>query len=268
MIMDNYNIRYSLKISFSQEIHNHFFSLRCLPSTEARQKIGIVRLRLNADYYAFSDDVFGNHFIYGYKQNPHGMLDLYMETDAVVDWQNYDTDTRLNTIFKMPTLATAPGRGLDRFYRECEALCAGLNTDYEKAVCVMETVHSRMKYEKNVTDIKTTAEEAFSMGRGVCQDYAQIMIAVMRKLGIPARYVAGAMENEPLTHAWVEVYVNNRWYGFDPTNNLLVNNQYIVFSRGRDYKDCLVNKGIFFGPSVGQEQDILVDVRNVDEDDE
>lgn len=259
--MKSFHIKYSLKIFFSQEIHNHYFSLRCIPNSEARQTIDHVRIRLNADYFAFSNDGFGNHFIYGYKQKPHNILDLYLETAAVVDWQKYDVDNHLNSIFCLPTATTAIGDKLELFYQECKNLCMNLKTDYEKAVCIMQRIYQYMHYEKNITDIKTTAEEAYGMGKGVCQDYAQIMIAILRKMKIPARYVAGAMEAEHLTHAWVEVYVNNCWYGLDPTNNLLVNDQYIVFSRGRDYRDCLVNKGIFFGPAAQQIQDILVDVK-------
>ena len=63
------------------------------------------------------------------------------------------------------------------------------------------------------------------------------MIAMLRYLHIPCRYVAGIMENENYTHAWVEVYLENKWYGFDPTNNTEVKDSYIVFARGRDAKD-------------------------------
>lgn len=90
------------------------------------------------------------------------------------------------------------------------------------------------------------------------------MAAITRKLKIPSRYVAGIMMNESTTHAWVEIFANNRWYGFDPTNNLLVNDTYLVFSRGRDYKDCLVNRGIFFSPFFArQSQTIFLNVEEV-----
>ena len=84
------------------------------------------------------------------------------------------------------------------------------------------------------------------------------MIAMLRYLHIPFRYVAGIMENENYTHAWVEVYLENKWYGFDPTNNTEVKDSYIVFARGRDAKDTLVNKGIYYGECGMQKQKVHI----------
>ncbi len=263
--MKKLKIAYGMKINFTEKIFKHYFSLRCIPKNEARQQIGSIRIRLNADYFAYSSDGFGNRLVYGYKQQPHKLLDLYLETEATVDWEKYDTNCRLNSIFLLPTAPTAVGTNLSSFCDECHQKFQHLSNDYDKAIQLMKEIHSRMQYVKGSTDIKTPAEEAFSKKKGVCQDYAQIMIATARKLHIPARYVAGIMENETLTHAWVEIFANNRWYGFDPTNNLLVNDSYVVFSRGRDYSDCLVNKGLFFGAMAKQVQDIEVQAKYMEE---
>lgn len=264
MSMKNFKLQYSLKILCDNEVNNHHFSLRCMPKTEARQSINNMRIRLEADYFSYSKDCFNNRFWYGYKEAVHKDLDVYIEADAQVDWQKYASDSKMNTIFRLPTKQTTIGENLKVFLADCIEACKDMQSDYDKALCVMKLIHSRMKYKKNITTIKTTADEAFSYGMGVCQDYAQIALAILRAMGIPARYVAGVMAGEAFTHAWVEVFANNRWYGIDPTNDLLVNDDYIVFSRGRDYKDCLVNKGIFYSPvPVRQEQEILVNVMEV-----
>ena len=263
--MKNFRVEYRLRLTTDHEINHHFFSLRCLPKTEARQAAQHTRIRINADYFSYSEDCFGNRFIYGYKDAPSQVLDLYMESQVKVDYLQYDFDDRLKSVFKLPTHQTQIGANLEEFAAICARKTELLPNDYEKCLAVSKFVHEAMQYEKGATDIKTTADEAFGLHRGVCQDYAQIMLAVLRFLGISARYVAGAMEGEKLTHAWVEAFAGGRWYGFDPTNDLLVNDQYIVFSRGRDYRDCLVNKGIFYSPiSAAQKQEVTVNVMEIE----
>ena len=120
-------------------------------------------------------------------------------------------------------------------------------------------------YISEATDIETTAAEALRLGKGVCQDYAHIMTAVMRYMKIPARYVNGLMIGEGFTHAWVEVYVNGGWYGFDPTNDLHIDEYYIKFAHGRDYGDCTVDKGRFLG-NASQKLNIFVNVEDISDD--
>lgn len=262
--MKNMYMDYHLKISFDNEINHHFFSLRCLPKTQSRQIINDVRISLDADFFSISTDCFGNRFWYGYKEHKSRELNLHVTARASVDWQKYDFDNHLNDVFCLPTLQTIIGENLQVFYQKCLFETKHMSSDYEKCLCIMQLIYDTMSYVPQITNIKTTADEAFSLKKGVCQDYAQIMLAITRKLKIPSRYVAGVMLNEKFTHAWVEVFINDRWYGFDPTNNLLVNDDYIIFSRGRDYKDCLVNKGIFFSPrAIKQSQSILLNVEEV-----
>ena len=117
-------------------------------------------------------------------------------------------------------------------------------------------------YTSGSTDIYTTASQAFAKGEGVCQDYAHIMITLCRILGIPARYVNGLMIGEGYSHAWVEIYTGEGWYGLDPTNNLHVDDYYIKFAHGRDYSDCILDKGLFRG-ITNQTQEIYVNVEEI-----
>lgn len=71
------------------------------------------------------------------------------------------------------------------------------------------------------------------------------MLAVCRHLHIPARYVAGMLLGEGATHAWAEVFFNGSWHAYDPTNNRIADETYIILSKGRDYSDCIIDKGIF-----------------------
>ena len=111
----------------------------------------------------------------------------------------------------------------------------------------MELLFNHFTYKTGSTTNQTTAEMALAQGCGVCQDYAHILIALCRQQGIPARYIAGFMIGEGATHAWVEVYVNGKWLGIDPTHNRIVDDLYIKLAEGRDFADCIIDRGLFNG---------------------
>ena len=148
----------------------------------------------------------------------------------------------------------------EKIKTECRK--GALETTMEKAVCVMDYLYTHFEYVPGVTDVETTAAGALRLGRGVCQDYAHIMTAVMRYMGIPARYVNGLMIGEGATHAWVEIYTDGGWYGLDPTNDLHIDDYYIKLAHGRDYGDCVVDRGIFLG-NAAQEHKIYVNVEEI-----
>jgi transglutaminase-like putative cysteine protease len=112
-------------------------------------------------------------------------------------------------------------------------------------------VHTSLRYERGITVNSTTAQEAFDLGVGVCQDYAHILLALLRKNGVPCRYVAGLASDYGETHAWVEAWITDRYYGIDPTRDKLIDEGYIALSRGRDFEDCSVERGVFKGACRG-----------------
>jgi len=107
-----------------------------------------------------------------------------------------------------------------------------------------------------VTNVHTSAHEAFVDGVGVCQDFAHLALAMTKSVGLPSRYVSGyfhpeqdAVIGEEITgesHAWVEVWTGS-WWGFDPTNNCPIGERHVAIGRGRDYSDVPPVKGIFAG---------------------
>ena len=112
-------------------------------------------------------------------------------------------------------------------------------------------VHTSMQYESNITSVTTKASDALALSKGVCQDFAHVFIAMARNNGIPARYVSGYLHQginyvgSSFMHAWVEAYVPGMsWVGFDPTNNILVDEHFIKVSHGADYADCSPIKGV------------------------
>ena len=119
-------------------------------------------------------------------------------------------------------------------------------------------VSRAMTYEYGSTSVRTTAEEAVSLGRGVCQDYAHVMLAVCHAAGVPARYVSGHLLGEGGSHAWVEVLAPASSgsgvipVGFDPTHDRRVKDGYLTIAVGRDYSDVSPTSGTFSGLGPGE----------------
>lgn len=120
---------------------------------------------------------------------------------------------------------------------------------------IVRYVNKHMTYTKSVTDVFTTAATAFQMGRGVCQDFSHIAIALARACGIGARYASGHLIGEGATHAWVEFLVRDRTgkriLSLDPTYGSATDYRYVVVAIGRDYDDVPPTSGIFRGRSAG-----------------
>jgi transglutaminase-like putative cysteine protease len=116
-------------------------------------------------------------------------------------------------------------------------------------------VFNHFKYIKGITTIETTVEEILEHRSGVCQDFAHVMLEMLRSLGIPSRYVSGyicpnknGMRGEGATHAWIEAWIpGNGWVGNDPTNNVWVTNHHVKLAVGRNFNDCSPIKGTFKG---------------------
>jgi transglutaminase-like putative cysteine protease len=145
-----------------------------------------------------------------------------------------------------------------------------------------EYIYKNFKYLKGITTIETTIDELLNHQAGVCQDFAHLMLQILRTMNIPSRYVSGyicpnknGMRGEGATHAWVEAWIPQYgWAGIDPTNNVWVTNRHIKLAVGRHFVDCTPVKGTFKGPahqrlsvyvSIGYEDGhMFEDVNNVE----
>lgn len=110
------------------------------------------------------------------------------------------------------------------------------------------SIHENFLYKPGKTNVYTRSSDVIEAGAGVCQDFAHLMISVLRLWNVPARYVSGYLEGEGVSHAWVEAMIpGTDWRGFDPTHGLLVNDRYIRVAVGRDYQDVSPVWGYFWG---------------------
>ncbi|WP_407521317.1 transglutaminase family protein [Lacibacter sp. MH-610] len=118
-------------------------------------------------------------------------------------------------------------------------------------------IFQNFKYIKGITTIETTVDEILEHRSGVCQDFAHVLLQLLRTIGIPARYVSGyicpnknGMRGEGATHAWVEAFIPHYgWMGIDPTNNVWVSTHHVKLAVGRNFNDCSPMKGTFKGIS-------------------
>jgi transglutaminase-like putative cysteine protease len=141
---------------------------------------------------------------------------------------------------------------------QCAEPCAAV-------AAATEWTRDHLAYETGATDVSTTSRGALDLGRGVCQDFVHVAIAVLRACGIPARYASGYLHpdahagiGETVTgqsHAWLEAWLGE-WYPVDPTSGAEVGERHVLVARGRDYGDVAPLKGVFHGPP-----DLSVDVR-------
>ena len=159
-------------------------------------------------------------------------------------------------IYLEPTALTAPDKDLRAV---AVTLSQGPGGQYALAERVHAWAAEAITYQLGVTGVQTPAAMALHLGKGVCQDYAHIMLAVLRQVGIPARYVSGHLLGEGAPHAWVEVLVDDandlglpEVIALDPTHHRRAGLNYITVAVGRDFADVTPTSGTFSGPATGK----------------
>jgi transglutaminase-like putative cysteine protease len=144
---------------------------------------------------------------------------------------------------------------------------AGSRTPLEASEQLRSYVFDNFQYIKGITSVESTLDEVWKLKAGVCQDFAHILLVLLRQIHIPARYVSGyicpnqnGMRGEGATHAWIEAYIPmNGWIGFDPTNNCIVEDKHVRLAVGRNFSDCSPVKGAYKG-AAGQVLEVGVSV--------
>ena len=249
--MKTLNFSFSTNLTFDDYVHDHSFALRIIPPDTESQKIISCSLNISPSVITKQTvDAFGNNVTAGYIQGDHRFLDFDIKGTAEVDSTKHSR-------FLMPCYLyqsefTAPDDGLVKFYSELKDRYIGNISDRVEFFC--DILSDLIEYKKGVTTTATTAADAFAMRAGVCQDFSHILISLLRMDGIPARYIAGLAFCDGETHSWVEYWTGDHWEGIDPANNCPVNDDYLVISMGRDFRDCAIDRGVMFGRYTQQLQ--------------
>jgi len=244
------SFQYKTELVFSSPASEHHFMLKILPPSDSRQKIRSLSWNVNPHPAVWrTSDGFDNEALSGFINVPHDYFRFGIQGMAEVNDAPYITGSEPERVLLYPTDLTQVNGALAQFYND---LNQSAHSDIlERVQFCAHAVHTHLRYERGITANTTTAQEAFDLGAGVCQDYAHILLALLRKSGVPCRYVAGLASDYGETHAWVEAWIADRYYGIDPTRDKLIDEGYIALSRGRDFADCSVERGIFKGACKG-----------------
>lgn len=271
-------VRHVTRYHYAAPVRESVMEVWMQPQKTPRQRLASFDLELDPAAQVFSyADPFGNAVYHFDVPHPHDQLTItarsVVETSApeplpeVLDlgeWDRLKSDRVLVENFDFlrhqgfcvetdALRSFAAEHGLDRL-RDRDPLTAVRR--------LAETLYDAFDYEPGVTDAESPIDLALSARRGVCQDFAHIMITLCRSWGIPARYVSGYLftdreggdRSDPdASHAWLEVFLpSTRWIGFDPTNNTLAGERHISAAIGRDYADVPPSRGVYKGEAESQ----------------
>ncbi|HXM55416.1 MAG TPA: transglutaminase family protein, partial [Candidatus Dormibacteraeota bacterium] len=254
------SITHRTRYRYSTEVIESQMELRLRPWDGPGQRVHDFRLdvRPAARVRTYVDGL-GNHVQHFNRLEPHDELAI-VSRSTVETWPAEAAPSRDLVpsdllLFRPPVLSTAAVRRLARRARLHESgsphdLLAALDR-------ISDLVASTLTYMPDVTTVSSDVEEVLKLGRGVCQDFAHVFIAVARTVGIPCRYVSGYVAPEPAepyvgaSHAWAEAWVPGRgWRAYDPTHPGLPAELYIRLAVGRDYRDAAPTRGVFVGPAA------------------
>ena len=178
-------------------------------------------------------------------------------------WRN-DTE---RADYLRPTALTAPDK---RLIEAALAIAHASADGRERAERAHAWTATSIAYQFGITGYSTPAAMALHLGKGVCQDYAHILLTLLRLLNVPARYVSGHLVGEGAPHAWVEAFIERgpgdlEIIGYDPTHARRVRLDYLTVAVGRDFADVSPTSGSYGGPALGRlsasKQAEIVEVR-------
>ena len=277
---------YASKVGYAQHV------LRLTPIDRRRQRVHAAALDIAPQPAAWREghDFFGNRTTWIALEEPHDRLVVKVAARVAVEAAEAPGATPAwgiirDEVFASSDLApTSPIHfvfasrqvSLDAEIRSyaAESFARGRPV-FEGAGELMRRIKADFTYEIGATTVSTTPAAAFALRRGVCQDFAHIMITGLRGLGLPAAYVSGylrtvtrsgaaTLAGADAMHAWVLVWCGSDagWCGFDPTNAVLAGEDHVMLALGRDYADVAPIDGVVFA-SGGQQLEVTVTVTPV-----
>ncbi len=251
--------------------------LRMQPRSEGPQALRSFQIATNprAQLYAYTDYL-GNAVYHFNVLRAHE--ELRIDVQAVVEispmpalpfasdpleWQRYNRYNLADDHFDLlePSKFAHPSPALSEF-AAAHDLVSPQGDPLTALRRLSKTIHDAFDYEVGITQVHSPIDHALAENRGVCQDFAHIMIAIARNWGIPTRYVSGYLyhrrkgqdrSGEDATHAWVEAYLPSLgWVGIDPTNDIDAGERHIRVAVGRDYADVPPTRGTFKGDAESE----------------
>jgi transglutaminase-like putative cysteine protease len=247
-------ITHTTTFGYDGPVSEAYMEMRLTPLDAGGQRCDAFRLTTDPPAEAGSyRDRFGNQVRSFDALAPHEHLVVTARSEVSTPEAFADPERELSILdgydYRQPTPYAPVTPEIAAFARAC--LVPGDARATAEAVC--REVHRSLAYAPGTTNVKTTAAEALAAGRGVCQDFAHVMIAALGALDMPARYVSGYVfaprrSMASASHAWVDVFLPGRgWLSLDPTHDAAQSDHYVRVAVGRDYADVTPTRGVYKG---------------------
>jgi transglutaminase-like putative cysteine protease len=254
-------IQHTTLFSYEGPIAEAYTEMRLAPTDDAGQRRTSFHLvtEPRGDVMRYPDR-YGNEVHYFDVLRPHDKLKVTARSEVHTADVFVDERRDLSPLDRYDFSTPSPYAPMDAMFRELAEPCVLHVNAAGTALALMNKVHLALAYVPGATDVKTRADEALSLGRGVCQDFAHVMLSACRSIGLPARYVSGYLNTPGTTdredaasHAWVDVFAPDEgWISLDPTHNCRQNANYVRLAVGRDYADVPPTRGVFKGNATEQ----------------
>lgn len=284
-----WHVRHRTRYTYDDVVTDSYGHAVLLPRETPGQRVLSARVEVDPAPVDRSDDVdhFGNHVTYLQVDVPHTRLtvesDLLVEVEPTpidadgldAPWESARPSARDGVrpweVVELTLESPSIGHGADVRDYAGRSLTPGRPLG-EAACDLMHRVHEDFAYEPGTTSVTSTIEEVMAARAGVCQDFAQLMIACLRSHGLAACYVSGYLATDPppgrervlgadATHAWLAVWSpSGQWLSLDPTNDQQVGERYVTVAWGREYADVSPLKGVIVSEASHSELEVEVDV--------
>lgn len=275
-----YSVRHVTKFRYTPAVRESIMEVRMQPRTDGNQRCLSFDLNVKPNAVMMQyRDFLGNVIHHFDIAGTHGELSIKASSTVEVlpipepalseagSWSDLDEFASKGDYWEMllPSTFAQPTPLLEKLASEMniERRATPLSMLFE----ISQGIHEMFSYVPNSTRVDSPIDHALAKRKGVCQDFAHIMIALVRKLRVPCRYVSGylfhangdrPMVSEGASHAWVEALLPNLgWVGFDPTNDVLCGERHIRVAVGRDYAEVPPTRGVYKG---GAESELSVSV--------
>lgn len=294
-----YLIEHQTRLAFPRPVREHQCELRVAPRPNGQRVVELVLAVEPAAELATYVDAFGNTVHWFGVVEPHDTLTTTLRARVETALANpfafdavepaHERAWLDEALWREPRLwdyvfhrsPATPDLAKLRFAQPFPAQAAGASV-LQSVQDASEWVREHLRYDAEATDVHAPLADVLAAGAGVCQDFAHLLVAIVRAWGVPARYAAGYVD--PLggadeadadsdadadlpaaTHAWAEVLVPGAgWRGFDATSGLVVNDTYVTVAVGRDSTDAAPQRGSFKGEDPGSEPEVCVRVTRED----
>ena len=290
-VLQRYHVEHETRYVYTEPVSQSWQLARLTPRSLPWQKLLSHALQVDppADERRDVPDSFGNTVTHFGLHGAHHLLQVRMRCTVEVGerpapqpvaggeaWESVRDrirrEPRLDALVPARMSGPTPLVPLSDAARDYAAESLAEGRDWFGAVCdLMHRIHADFEFEPGATTVSTSVDEVLRQRRGVCQDFAHLMLACLRAHGLAGRYVSGYLLTEPppgearllgvdASHAWVAAYSpSHGWVEFDPTNDQLADQRYITLAWGADFADVVPLRGVILGGGA-QEMTVSVSV--------